>query len=243
MDDQLKINDFHIHIGKSDDPQYDINLERLLFFKKHNDIDKMLIMGSHLNPEADNESVKQYTKEDGIYGLHWWTTESNDIKFDDKIVGIKYHGAYLKRPVTSMDSHVLETMDKHKKILLVHCGRYLEARPVSNTAFTHALQVAQSYRHIKVVLAHMGGTDRKICKEAIDAAVVNDGSVYFDTSGITTPSIIEYACNKLPCTRILFGSDWPWCGFKSMYHNVYDALINDLTKQDILYNNFEMLLR
>jgi len=228
----------------SDDPPYQIHLQELLFVKKHNNINKILIMASHIDPEFENKLVYEYAHSNqDIYGLHWYTENSNHIKFSDKIIGIKYHGAYLKRPVTSMDSHVLETLDRYKKILLVHCGRYLEGSMESNTSFLHALAVANRYPNIKVVLAHMGGTDTTICKKAIDITAVSRGNVYFDTSGITTPYIIEYACNKLPSTRIIFGSDWPWCSFKAMYHTVMDAAVGDLTKQDILYNNFDMILR
>jgi len=200
-------------------------------------------MASTVNPDLDNKLVYQYAHANpDIYGLHWFVPTSNKIEFSDKIVGIKYHGAYLNNPVTSMSKYILEELDKQKKILLVHCGRYLEGDIKSNTSYLHAIQVARHYPNIKVVLAHMGGTDTTVCKKAISHA---EGihNVYFDTSGITTPSIIEYACNRLPVTRILFGSDWPWCSFRAMYYTVMDAAISNLSKQDILYNNFEMILR
>jgi predicted TIM-barrel fold metal-dependent hydrolase len=87
----------------------------------------------------------------------------------------------------------------------------------------------------------MGGTDTTVCKNAIQAAV-DIPNVYFDTSGITTPYIIEYALTYLKPERILFGSDAPWCSFRAMYHNVIDANINHIDKEKILYSNFNNLI-
>ena len=119
--------------------------------------------------------------------------------------------------------------------------RYKEGSKESNTSYQHALEVAKIYPKLKVIMAHMGGTDTTICKRAI-----NDSrdypNIYFDTSGITTPYIIEYAVEQIPANRILFGSDAPWCSFNAMVYTILDAQIDDDIKNAILYNNFNELI-
>jgi predicted TIM-barrel fold metal-dependent hydrolase len=239
-----RINDSHIHVGQIFGINQFFRPESIPVFIKENNLDKVLIMGNDTEPELGNQMV-EYLADNlpNVYGLYWYMWGSNKIKLTNKIIGIKYHGGYTHKPVKEMSHHVLEALNSQKKILLVHCGRYLEGEPKSTTSWMHALYIADKYPDIKVILAHMGGTDTTICKQAIDAASRCNGNVYFDTSGITTPYIIEYACDKLPVTRILFGSDAPWCSFKSMYHTVNDAVISELSKQDILHDNFELLLK
>ena len=88
----------------------------------------------------------------------------------------------------------------------------------------------------------MGGTDTTICKKAIYESREHE-NIYFDTSGITTPYIIEYACDNIGPKRILFGSDIPWCSFKAMYYTIEDAMIPRVYKDDILYHNLNRLVK
>ena len=236
------VNDAHVHIGQSSDIVAEIDLRVLLNFKQLHGIHKMLIMGSDVNPELDNAVVNQLVHSNkDMYGLHWWIYGRNEVLLDKKLIGVKYHGVYNKLPVTSINPKQLEALDKHESILLVHCGRYLEGDIKSHSSYLHGLEVARQYPNIKVILAHMGGTDTTVCKKAITHArgLYN---VWFDTSGITTPSIIEYACEHIPYTRILFGSDLPWCSFNAMYFTVMDAQIDEDIKKAIMHHNFEALI-
>jgi predicted TIM-barrel fold metal-dependent hydrolase len=151
------------------------------------------------------------------------------------MIGCKYHGSYLGSPIHPCQ--LLEDIN----LVMVHCGRYKEGRKESNTSYLHALEVAKSYPKLKVIMAHMGGTDTNVCKVAIEDSRDYD-NIYFDTSGITTPYIIEYALENIPSNRILFGSDAPWCSFLAMYHTVLDARIPDEDKQNIFYNSFNDLV-
>jgi predicted TIM-barrel fold metal-dependent hydrolase len=42
--------------------------------------------------------------------------------------------------------------------------------------------------------------------------------------------------------RILFGSDAPWCSFRSMFYGVEDTLLDEKIKHKIFYENFIKLL-
>jgi predicted TIM-barrel fold metal-dependent hydrolase len=38
--------------------------------------------------------------------------------------------------------------------------------------------------------------------------------------------------------RVLFGSDFPWCSYRSMYWGVEDALVSEEAKENIFSKNF-----
>ena len=238
------VNDAHVHIGQSSDIVAEIDLRVLLNFKQLHGIHKMLIMGSDVSPITDNKTVTELINSNpDMYGLYWYSHNAKHdmLKLTDKMLGVKFHGVYNDMTVMEMNKDILEGLDKLKKILLIHCGRYKEGDVTSNSSYIHGLALAHSYPNIKVILAHMGGTDTTVCKKAITHArgLYN---VWFDTSGITTPSIIEYACEHIPYTRILFGSDLPWCSFNAMYFTVMDAQIDEDIKKAIMHHNFEALI-
>lgn len=235
------LNDCHIHIGKVSGINQYMTAEELPKLKETVAfIDKVVIMGTDVNP--DNDLIYGLCHSyDWCYGLHWYTNDRNEIVLDDKLIGVKYHGAYHNKPVTEMSPRVLESLNRNKRILMVHCGRYLEGDIKSNTSYLHALKVARNYPSIKVIMSHMGGTDTTVCRKAIFHAQ-NLQNVYFDTSGITTPYIIEYALELLPSHRILFGSDLPWCSYNAMIWTVQDSMISQEQKKLIYHDNLELLL-
>lgn len=213
-------------------------------YKWKYNIDNVLVMGSDTHVQDNNNDINHFVNNETFaYGLYWIADSHIRFPVNQKLIGCKYHGAYTGQPVSNKRyQNIMEQLDAMDSILMVHCGRYKEGEIESNTSFLHALMVAQDYPHIKVIMAHMGGTDTTVSKKAVKAAATQD-NVYFDTSGITTPYIIEYAVDHLGPKRILFGSDAPWCSFKAMYHTVIDANIPEEDKHDIMYNNFNLLIK
>lgn len=237
-----KINDAHVHIGQLSTINSRIDTADVSDFINNNRLDNILIMGTDQDPKLSNQKVLYLAENlDGVYGLHWYMNDINEVKLTNKMIGVKYHGAFMEKPVEYINNRVLKGLQEYGGILLVHCGRYKEGDRSSNTSYTHALAVASLYTDLKVILAHMGGTDTYVCKKAIDEGKYLE-NVYFDTSGITTPYIIEYAVKHLALHRILFGSDSPWCSFNSQLYNVLDANIAPEQKEYILTNSFRDLI-
>lgn len=244
----LKINDCHIHLGKSNYIKQSFSPKDVINFRNYNNIDKIVLMGFG-DYEQEQEIYDLVDQYQFVYGLHWLQDQMTIIHhiFNDRMIGCKWHGfherryGYDKIPLTKRFECELESLSKYGKVILIHCGRYKEASIESNTSYLHALEVAKIYPKLKVIMAHMGGTDTTICKRAI-----NDSrdypNIYFDTSGITTPYIIEYAVEQIPYNRILFGSDAPWCSFNAMLYTILDAQIDDDIKNAILYSNFMELI-
>lgn len=235
----VPVNDCHIHIGNS----ASINRTFEPVHLKDHPAKKVLLMSAQDDIKTNNNLIKNLSGLfPDVYGLYWITSNNWYYPMDKKMVGCKFHGAYENMPISNERYHpIKEYLNDNDAVLMVHCGRYKEGEIKSNTSFLHALMVAQDYPNIKVIMAHMGGTDTTVSKKAVKAAA-NQDNIYFDTSGITTPYIIEYAVDHLGPKRILFGSDAPWCSFKAMYHTVMDANIPEEDKRNIMYDNFNLLV-
>ena len=212
----------------------------MLKFRKAKNIENILVFTTETDIHTNNEKVRRLANQwHFVHGLYWINELAFYPQIDERIIGAKYHGAWLEKPI--MPGPLLEYLEKQEAVLMVHCGRYKEANIMSNTSYQHPLRVAQVYPRLKVIMAHMGGTDTAVCKRAIHDSTDYD-NVYFDTSGITTPYIIEYALARISPTRVLFGSDAPWCSFDAMVATVKDAHISDYDRNLILYENFNQLL-
>jgi predicted TIM-barrel fold metal-dependent hydrolase len=225
--------------------------EDVLSLKSRHGIENMLLFSFDQDiPETNAKIIALSKQHKGIYPLYW--IQRSQIERDYNVLakelkngclGVKFHGVYEKTPVSDPAyAPVLELLNENEAILLVHCGRYREGMRESNTSYYHALDVAQKYKKIKVILGHMGGSDSTIIKRCLrDSQPFRN--VYYDTSGITTPLIVEYALNMIDKEKILFGSDSPWCSFRSRYYNIEDANIPEETKQLIFHENLAKLIR
>jgi predicted TIM-barrel fold metal-dependent hydrolase len=65
---------------------------------------------------------------------------------------------------------------------------------------------------------------------------------HLESSGITAPIRVEKAVEEIGPERILFGSDAPWCSFRSIFYAVEDSILDEKTKNLIFYENFIKLL-
>jgi len=250
MEIKRKINDIHIHIGSSSIIKNHLPADKIFYYREKFELDNLMIFSLDVDIEKNNGKIIELSKKyDFLHGLYWIQNSriNDDIQILTKeigsgIVGVKFHGVFEKKPITAgVYEPMLEILEEKKSILLIHCGRYKDGSPESNSSYIHALEIAKKYPKIKVVLAHMGGNDTGIVKAAVVSAKDIPNS-FFDTSGISTPYRVEYAVDVLGAERILFGSDFPWCSFRSMYYGVEDALISEQDKEMIFTKNFLNLL-
>ncbi|MBL4654087.1 MAG: amidohydrolase family protein [Flavobacteriales bacterium] len=221
-------NDAHVHYGHN----ADIDKENW-----KSNAETTFVMSTGSDHSGGNEIILGWSKHDPSIKAFWWFDNNSDIP--DSVFGGKYHGAYTKKTINK-DFHAQQLEQLKGKVLIVHCGMFLNGSIESHTSFRHALNIAENYPDIQVILAHMGGSTNPVIKKAIKHAKTDN--VWFDTSGITNPLIIEYACNKFDENRILFGSDIPWCSLNAMLYNIVDADITDNQKEKILYSNMLQLL-
>jgi predicted TIM-barrel fold metal-dependent hydrolase len=245
-----KVNDVHIHLGRSSMIKKQLLADEIFHYRKEYGLDHMMLFTLDVDIDENNKKIIEITKEhDFLHGLYWvqHSRINEDVEILSKelgsgIVGVKFHGVFEKKSVADpVYEPILELLNKKKSILLVHCGRFKDGNPESNSSYVHTLEVAKKYSDIKVIFGHMGGNDTGIVKAAVNSAK-DLANTYFETSGITTPLRVEYAVDVLGPERVLFGSDFPWCSFRSMYYAVEDALISEEDKEMIFTKNFLKLI-
>lgn len=245
-----KINDAHIHLGNSSIINQKLLVKDIENFRTKYNIDNIMLMSLDKDIDKNNKKIIELSKKSKhIHGLYW--IQKNRINEDIKIleqeignglVGVKFHGVFENQKVSAkIYEPIMKVLSDKKAILLVHCGRFKDGSPLSNSSFVHAIKVAKKFENIKIILAHMGGNDTSVVRKALDAAK-NIPNAYFDTSGISTPFRVELGVKAIGAKRIIFGSDFPWCSLRGMYYGVEDAMISDNAKSLILNKNFLNIL-
>jgi uncharacterized protein len=245
-----KINDAHVHLGHSSVINQKLLVKDIKNFRKSYKIDNIMLMSLDKDIDKNNKTIIKLSKKfEYIHGLYW--IQKNRIEEDihilekeigNGLVGVKFHGVFENEKVSAkIYEPIMKVLSEKKAILLIHCGRFKDGSPQSNSSFVHALKIAKKFNKIKVILAHMGGNDTSVVKKAITAAK-DIPNAYFDTSGISTPFRVEFGVKTIGAKRIIFGSDFPWCSLRGMYYGVEDALISDNAKSLILYKNFLRIL-
>ena len=251
MEKHRRVCDSHVHLGKSGGIYHTLNLDEIDGFIKKFNIEHLLLFPFELDVDKSNQQIFDLSKTNKkVHGLYW--IQKDCIERDVKILknnlnngceGVKFHGTYENLPISDeIYRPILEVLNDKESLLLVHTGRYKDGDIESNTSYLHAVNVAKKYQKIKVILAHMGGNDTSIVKKALDISK-NIKNIWFETSGITTPYRVERAVDVIGPERILFGSDAPWCSFRSMYYGVEDTLLDEKIKNRIFYENFIKLLK
>lgn len=105
-----------------------------------------------------------------------------------------------------------------------------------------SINVCKRHKHMKIVLAHLGGNQR--WQDVYDILAGSDGELYFDTSfTMECPDeLMEKIINKHGADRILFASDCPWESGKKIKEKIMSLRISDDKKEDIIGNNALRLL-
>lgn len=251
MEKIRKVCDVHIHLGRSGGIYHTLHDTEIESFIKKYQIQHLFLMPFELDVEKANLKIHELSKiHNEIHGLYW--IQKHRIKenlneltnlLGDGVVGVKFHGTYEELPISNeVYKPILEFLNDKEAILLVHAGRFKEGDITSNTSYQHVVNVAKLYPKIKVIMGHMGGNDTSIVKNALESSK-NLKNIWFETSGITTPYRVERGVDIIGPERILFGSDSPWCSFRSMYYGVEDSLLDEKIKELIFYKNFFKLLK
>jgi len=248
---QHQVNDIHVHLGRSNGIYNTLPIDKVLPYIEKNNIENIALMPFELDTNRDNLKIIELSKQHkSIHGLFWIQKNhvDEDLKIlkkeiNDSLIGIKFHGAFEKVPVTfKIYKPIMEFLNDSNSIVLIHCGRFKDGHFDSVTSYEHGIALAKKYPKIKVVLAHMGGNDTSVIKKAVKSAI-SLPNVFFDTAGISTPYRAEYAVDTLGPHRILFGTDYPWCSFRGNFFNIEDSLLDEKTKHLIFYENFKNLIK
>jgi len=240
------LSDAHIHLGHCSITGYKIDDKKLSNFISSNYLNSGLVFPMDLELDYWNiELAKLLRNHKKFWGLHRveftdkFSTEEtiNAIDSYKKIIGVKFHPSFDRDTVMNkVWDKLFNYLNNNQKIVLIHCGRYLK---MAN--YKYALKRASMNPDLTFILAHMGGNDLNMSKNAIRDAV-NLPNVYFDTANVRTPLIIKEAVSNLGSERILFGSDYPWGSCYSNAYTILDSEISENAKIGILGRNLEKVI-
>lgn len=243
----FKLSDSHVHFGKCSITGNLISDDDLktYFFRNHlksalvTPMDLALNEWNHKLLEEINHTVIN------IYGLYRINSRITDIenlfntlRNNRNMLGVKFHPSFDGFSLSSTFwDELFKWLDRLRVLVLVHCGRSMKC-----AHYSYALNRAELHPRLTFILAHMGGNDLKISISALKYAERLE-NVYFDTSNVRTPYIIEEAVACLGPERILFGSDYPWGSCYSNAYTIIDAKISDDDIRIILSRNLEDLVK
>ena len=125
---------------------------------------------------------------------------------------------YSRNNATILKEHFLHhKADKWRErkasyAYLNECGGYLLIHCSDSVRIDYVSMLREYYPNMKIIIAHMGRNvyeDPAFSENVIDV-FADDEDVFFDTSTIQHPQILEYAYQTIGAERILFGSDFPY---------------------------------
>jgi len=147
-----KVNDIHIHIGRSSIIKNQLSPDKISHYREKFGLDHLMIFSLDVDISKNNEKIIELAKNnDFLHGLYWVQNSriSDDIQIlknelGSGLAGVKFHGVFENKPVTdNVYEPILEVLEEKKSILLIHCGRYKDGNPESNSSYIHALEIAK----------------------------------------------------------------------------------------------------
>ncbi|NPV00147.1 MAG: amidohydrolase family protein [Brevinematales bacterium] len=164
------------------------------------------------------------------------TLKENGIK------GIKLHPEYQEFfPDDPMMTEIYEECTRLELIIVFHAGRDVAFKEVHGTPKRFA-QIRELNRHLKIVLAHMGGY--RMWEEA-ESYVMGLHEVYIDTSFCT--EIDDWLLKEMifghGAYKVLFGSDFPWERPSVTKKKILDLGLGAMYENMIFFQNAKRLLK
>lgn len=244
IDLKYDISDVHVHIGQDSIIGKRVSANNIVNYVKNHNLKQILAFSLDIRYQYYNRILEELLHHyNEIYGLvkvslDYDQNEISGLLKNPKFIGIKFHPSLDRAPVTHRRYIPLfKYLEKVGKIALIHCGRWQEV-----ASFRFAFNIADNYPELKVIIAHMGGTEFEYSRDAIWLAQ-NTDNVWLETSNCYLPVVIENAVKKLGDLRIMFGSDYPWGTWLGNVGTIVESEIPEKSKKRILGENFRDLLR
>jgi predicted TIM-barrel fold metal-dependent hydrolase len=159
------------------------------------------------------------------------------LRSNDHVIGLKVNSSTEKHRITdSIYEGVLQILNDHRGVLMLHCGRWVEM-----SGWQYGVEVARKYPKTKVILAHMGGTHPDLSFPAIEASK-QLSNVYMDTSQTRQLVVIQRGIERLGAERILWGSDMPWGDYLQNLIGISQLGLSETTMNMVLRENFRRMI-
>lgn len=241
--------DAHIHVGEIPDYRVSFTIDDLTKIMDKYKIARSLVFSSFVNPEnVTSRLVEASRNDDRLYVL----LRAQPVKYQDpqylrtmekllqdksRVVGVKINPSLERHRLTdAIYTDLLAMLDDNEAVLLLHCGRWVEM-----SGWHYGVEVARKHPHIKVILAHMGGTHPDLSYPAIEAAR-GIPNIYMDTSQTRQVFVLREGVERLGASRIFFGSDMPWGNYLQNLLGVQELELLEKDMNSILRENFNRII-
>lgn len=236
------IIDTHVHVLENKGLELNLSLDELLNLMRKHGVERSVIMATCSEPQKMSEDSERMWKEwdkleqsakDRLIPFAW-LDDFSDEGFIKKFRGLKFHPSISQKKLSDLD---LSLPNKLGSIMLVHCGR----DPISHSK--HIFEVAEHYKNIKFIIAHMGGNAFDLIKATIRICSNYDlSNIWFDTATGRHPELLRSLVDAVSQKKILFGSDYPFVNYDLTLKFIELAGLNKDEYEDVMYNNAVNLL-
>lgn len=234
----MKIIDAHIHIGKWSDIffNYTSTIEQAVDIMKKSGVEAALCMPADFT--SNDVLFKEIQKTDFKFFYNAWI-DPTDNHLDNfleknlnKISAFKIHPSIQRIKITdpSYEKYLQMASDSGKPVV-VHCGRWQEM-----AGFKIALEAAERFPEMKLILAHMGGDQPSLYLEC--AEVVNESkykNVYLGTESVREFYFMDVAVKKAGAEKVIFGSDYN-LGLPMTYIPIIDSLNISAEEKEMIFS-------
>jgi hypothetical protein len=238
---EVSLVDAHVHIGSSEKLSRCWSLAGYSVIMDYLHIDYAVVMPNIANRasfrelneefmssvlEVDNPKLLPFLllDPDGQTTEQIWNNK-------DKIKGIKYHPSCSRKTIDEIDLDVPDFLP-----ILVHCGR----DPLSS--IDYLIKVATKYPSKIFIAAHMAGMTPDVVEPSILKVKYSKVSnIWMDTSSVNLPWMIDFYCNVLGDTKLLFASDEPFQDIRVNISCLNYSNISSKSKERIFHGNAESL--
>lgn len=186
------------------------------------------------------KSLSGFPKKDRVFPFLWihpfQLRESHFKEFS--FSGFKFHPS-LSETTLDASNAMLDLCAKHKKPILVHCGRDMRSR------IDYVLKMNEHYPDINFICAHLGGLAVDLIIRALEKmkeAKCSD-NVFFDTACCFNPTLIRRAVEILGSDKIIFGSDRPFQDCRVSLYTIRSCNFDTTTARNIMFRNIQRILQ
>lgn len=162
---------------------------------------------------------------------------------DRGLHGVKLHPDYQGFMIDEKKLEpVYEEIERLGLPVVFHAGFDCISPDLIHCPPERSVNVCKRHKHMKMVLAHLGGNQQ--WQQVYDILAGLDGELYFDTafSMECDSRLMEKIINKHGAERILFASDCPWESSAKLKEKILSLNISDDKKEKILGGNALRLL-
>jgi len=238
------IIDAHTHVGEWYNKfRGETCAQPLLQIMRETGIKKAVVMGSD---KSSPDIIFQFVEKNRGTFYHFYFANANSKSdflifktgFQNGLVdGLKIHPSAMKIRIDDQKvKPYLKFCEDHNLPVMIHCGVWQEM-----ASYKFAIEVGKTHNG-PIILAHMGGKNRGLqfeCIEALENASLTN--VFLETSSCYVPWILERAVSAVGDSNVLFGSDFPFYHPGVTLETLKFTELSNRSKEKILSRNIRRL--